>query len=196
MHATPALPQASKQMRIRGQPPALAPRIMSRTKIYQKIFRLCLGVSGFLSLACHTAQAASSYTLSGSYACSTSVNFGGFFTRQTNTGDGTTAIGSLSILKFTSGSSQISCCGAVQNNVNNFEKNTATISTTIYSGTGFSQLNISYAATDISNIYKFTIGAASSNAISYFAVANSGSTLLFMDAPTSKSPGSGVCYKI
>ena len=101
MHATPALPQASKQMRIRGQPPALAPRIMSRTKIYQKIFRLCLGVSGFLSLACHTAQAASSYTLSGSYACSTSVNFGGFFTRQTNTGDGTTAIGSLSILKFT-----------------------------------------------------------------------------------------------
>ena len=56
-------------------------------------------IAMFSSLWAWSASAAgTSYPLSGTYSCLANINFGGLKARQTNTGDGKTIIGALSLL--------------------------------------------------------------------------------------------------
>ncbi len=155
---------------------------------------ICL-ITALLLLAPYTAEADTPYRVNGTYTCLTDKNFGGFVARKS--GDTSpNGIDDLMVSKFTAGSNQIICCGAISNSVLNFEMNTAQISTDIVPPSAIQNFNISYTTTAISNIYKVTIGAVSTNNFYYFSVVDSGSKLLIMSAPTTTSPSSGICHRL
>jgi hypothetical protein len=92
------------------------------------------------------------------------------------------------ILTFTQGSSNVTVKGIV-NKVTNFEKSNAATNTTIMDS-GSTQ---TYEATTIGNVFKLKDTINPENGTSYFAVVNSGNTLMMLSAPTSTSTDNGIC---
>ena len=138
-----------------------------------------------LGMRVKVVNATSLGSMSGTYACLQNRNFGGHVTTKTG---GDSAINFLMILTFTQGSSNVTVKGIV-NKVTNFEKSNAATATTIMD-TSNTQI---YEATTISNVFKMNNANNSENGISYFAVVNSGNTLMMLSAPTSTSTDNGIC---
>jgi hypothetical protein len=138
-----------------------------------------------LGMRVKVVNATSLGSMSGTYACLQNRNFGGHVTTKTG---GDSAINFLMILTFTQGSSNVTVKGIV-NKVTNFEKSNAATTTTIMDS-GSTQ---TYEATTIGNVFKLKDTTNPENGTSYFAVVNSGNTLMMLSAPTSTSTDNGIC---
>jgi hypothetical protein len=143
----------------------------------------------FLFFNTREVRAVSSNSLSGTFGCLQNKNFGGFVKAKTG---GSQSINNILMLTFTEGSNVVAVRG-VENKVLDFEGVNPRTVTAIFDEAGFS---VNYSATKISNLYKLSDGTDSENGNSYFAVANSGNTLLMMGAPTTTSTDNAVCQKI